>query len=66
MSSTVVTELFSLSLYVFDPNLLAHGQLVTADLPAALMTTMALYHFWHFLKVRWQATSPLQRGNTWV
>ena len=43
--------LLSLSLYVFDPNLLAHGQLVTADLPAALMTTMALYYFWHFLKL---------------
>jgi hypothetical protein len=43
--------LLSLSLYVFDPNLLAHGQLVTADLPAALMTTMALYHFWYFLKL---------------
>jgi len=43
--------LLSLSLYVFDPNLLAHGQLVTADLPAALMITMALYHFWHFLKL---------------
>ena len=43
--------LLSLSLYVFDPNLLAHGELVTADLPAALMTTMALYHFWHFLKL---------------
>jgi hypothetical protein len=43
--------LLSLGLYVLDPNLLAHGQLVTADLPAALMTTMALYHFWHFLKL---------------
>ena len=43
--------LLSLSLYVFDPNLLAHGQLVTTDLPAALMTTMALYYFWHFLKL---------------
>ena len=43
--------LLSLSLYVFGPNLLAHGQLVTADLPAALMTTMALYHFWHFLEL---------------
>lgn len=43
--------LLSLSLYVFDPNLLAHGQLVTADLPAALMTTIALYHFRHFLKL---------------
>ena len=42
--------LLSLGLYVFDPNLLAHGQLVTADLPAALMTAIALYHFWHFLK----------------
>jgi hypothetical protein len=42
--------LLSLSLFVFDPNLLAHGQLVTADLPAALLTTMALYHFWQFLK----------------
>jgi hypothetical protein len=42
--------LLSLGLYVFDPNLLAHGQLVTADLRAALMTTMALYHFWQFLK----------------
>ena len=43
--------LLSLGLYVFDPNLLAHGQLVTADLPAALMVTMALYHFWQFLKL---------------
>jgi Dolichyl-phosphate-mannose-protein mannosyltransferase len=43
--------LLSLSLYVFDPNLLAHSHLVTTDLPAALMTTMALYHFWHFLKL---------------
>jgi len=42
--------LLSLILFVFDPNLLAHGQLVTADLPAALMTTMALYHFWRFVK----------------
>ena len=43
--------LLSLGLYVFDPNLLAHGQLVTADLPAALMITIALYHFWQFLKL---------------
>src|SRR6059058_113671 len=43
--------LLSLSLYVFEPNPLAHDHLVTADLPAALMTTVALYHFWHFLKL---------------
>jgi hypothetical protein len=42
--------ILSLGLYVFDPNFLAHGQLVTADLPAALMTIVALYHFWRFLK----------------
>jgi Dolichyl-phosphate-mannose-protein mannosyltransferase len=51
--------LLSLSLYVFDPNLLAHGQLVTADLPATLMTTMALYHFWHFLKLGGKARALL-------
>jgi len=43
--------ILSLSLYVFDPNSLAHGQLVTADLAAALMMTVALYHFWQFLKL---------------
>ena len=43
--------LLSLSLYVFDPNFLAHGQLVTADLPAALMIIIALYYFWQFLKL---------------
>ena len=43
--------LLSFGLYVFDPNVLAHGQLVTVDLPAALMTTIALYHFWRFLKL---------------
>jgi dolichyl-phosphate-mannose-protein mannosyltransferase len=43
--------LLSLSLYVFDPNFLAHGQLVTADLAAALMTTLALYYLWQFLKL---------------
>ena len=52
--------LLSLSLYVFDPNLLAHGQLVTADLPAALMMTMALYYFWHFLKLGGKATSTFE------
>jgi 4-amino-4-deoxy-L-arabinose transferase-like glycosyltransferase len=43
--------LLSLSLYVFDPNLLAHGHLVTADMPAALMITVALYYFWRLLKL---------------
>jgi len=43
--------LLSVGLYVFDPNLLAHGQLVTADMAAALMITVALYYFWRFLKL---------------
>ena len=51
--------LLSLSLYVFDPNFLAHGQLVTADLPAALMITMALYYFWQFLKLGGKARALL-------
>ena len=55
--------LLSLSLYVFDPNLLGHGQLVTADLPAALMTTMALYHFWHFLKFGGKQRALLSAGT---
>ena len=51
--------LLSLSLYVFDPNFLAHGQLVTADLPAALMITIALYYFWQFLKLGGKARALL-------
>ena len=40
--------LFSLSLYAFDPNIIAHGMLVTTDLYAALLMTAALYCFWRF------------------
>ncbi len=53
----------SLSLYVFDPNFLAHGQLVTADLPAALMITIALYYFWQFLKVGGKGRALLSAGT---
>lgn len=41
--------LFALALYVFEPNLTAHSQLVTTDLYAALFITLALYAFWRFL-----------------
>jgi hypothetical protein len=40
--------ILSLCLFAFDPNILAHGHLVTTDLYAALMTTAALYHFGQF------------------
>ena len=43
--------LLALTLYAFDPNLLAHAQLTTTDLYAAGTTTMALYAFWRFLHV---------------
>jgi 4-amino-4-deoxy-L-arabinose transferase-like glycosyltransferase len=41
--------LFALTLYAFDPNLLAHSQLITTDLYAAGAVALALYSFWRFL-----------------
>jgi 4-amino-4-deoxy-L-arabinose transferase-like glycosyltransferase len=38
--------LFALSLYAFSPNLLAHGMLVTTDVPVAVFMTLALYLCW--------------------
>lgn len=40
--------IFSLTLYVLDPNILAHAQLVTTDLYAALTITWAFYALWKF------------------
>jgi 4-amino-4-deoxy-L-arabinose transferase-like glycosyltransferase len=44
--------LFALTLYAFDPNLLAHSQLITTDLYAAGTVAFALYFFWRFLHQR--------------
>jgi len=33
----------------FDPNIIAHSQLVTADLNCALMVTASSYFFWRFM-----------------
>lgn len=41
--------LLSLALYVFDPNILAHAQLVTTDLYAAGTVALAVYTFWRAL-----------------
>ena len=38
--------LFALGLFAFSPNLLAHGMLVTTDVPLAVFMTLALYLFW--------------------
>jgi 4-amino-4-deoxy-L-arabinose transferase-like glycosyltransferase len=43
--------LLALTLYTFDPNLLAHSQLITTDLYAVGTLTVALYVFWRFLRV---------------
>ncbi len=41
--------LLALTLYTFDPNLLAHSQLITTDLYAVGTMIFALYFFWRFL-----------------
>ena len=38
--------LFAAGLYAFSPNLLAHGTLVTTDVPLAVFTILTLYLFW--------------------
>jgi 4-amino-4-deoxy-L-arabinose transferase-like glycosyltransferase len=42
--------LLATTLYAFDPNVLAHGQLTTTDVYAAGTMAMALYCFWRFLR----------------
>jgi hypothetical protein len=37
---------FAAGLYAFSPNLLAHGMLVTSDVPVATFTLLTLYLFW--------------------
>jgi hypothetical protein len=41
--------LLALTLFVFDPNILAHAGLVTTDLYAAWMIALAVWSFWRFL-----------------
>jgi Dolichyl-phosphate-mannose-protein mannosyltransferase len=40
--------LFTLFLFAFEPNLIAHSQLVTTDLYAAATLTLALYTSWRY------------------
>ena len=41
-----VAGIFALTLYAFCPNLLAHGMLVTTDIPVATFSILTLYLFW--------------------
>ncbi len=57
--------LLALTLYAFDPNLLAHAQVTTTDLYAAGTIAIALYYFWRFLREggwRLALTSALALG----
>ncbi len=41
--------LFSLLLYTFSPNIIAHAGLITTDVYAAGMVTISAYYFWRFV-----------------
>ena len=56
--------LLSLSLYVFDPNLLAHGHFVTADLAGRLDDDHGSLPLLAFSQIRRQSTSPFELPNT--
>lgn len=43
--------LLTLTLYVFEPNLLAHGELITPDGACCAFGVLAGYTFWRWLKV---------------
>src|SRR5688572_16049793 len=47
-----IPALFSLTLYVLDPNIIAHSQLVTTDLYLALAITFAFFTLWKFANER--------------
>ncbi len=38
--------LLALGLYAFSPNILAHGMLITTDVPVAVFSLLTLYLFW--------------------
>jgi hypothetical protein len=42
----VAAGLFAATMYAFSPNLLAHGMLVTTDVPLAVFTVLTLFLFW--------------------
>jgi len=48
---------FAVALYSFCPNLLAHGMLITTDVPVATFSLLTLYLFWR------QGTQPTWRNS---
>ena len=47
-----IPALFSLGLYLLDPNILAHSQLVTTDIYAMGTTVLVFFFLWHFTRRR--------------
>lgn len=47
--------LFSLLLFAFDPNFIAHSALVTTDAGVSLLMTLAVWLFWRAHRGPWQA-----------
>lgn len=45
-----VPALVALTLLLFDPNVLAHGRLITNDISLALWLTLAIYFYWRWAK----------------
>jgi predicted membrane-bound dolichyl-phosphate-mannose-protein mannosyltransferase len=52
-----VAGLLAAGLYAFSPNLLAHGMLITTDVPVAVFSLLTLYLFWR------QGAHPNWRGS---
>src|SRR5206468_2071414 len=48
---------FAAGLYAFCPNLLAHGMLITTDVPVATFSLLTLYLFWR------QGSQPSRRSG---
>jgi hypothetical protein len=44
--------LLGLALWCFEPNIMAHAQLATPDVPCAVMALAASYAFWQYLRER--------------
>ena len=55
-----VPALFSIGLYIFDPNIIAHSQLVTTDVYATGMILFSAYWLWKF------ANSRRWRDGIWL
>ena len=40
------------ALFLLDPNVLAHGKLITSDIPVSLFITLAVFGYWRFSRYR--------------